>query len=84
MSKPRSNSSGSVTRRGRSYWIRYSGSRDPLTGKRRRICETIKVATEQEAWNEITKRRAAILDLCMDAKKLEATPVHEFVDMMAA
>src|SRR5499427_5277645 len=30
------------------------------------------------------KRRAAILELCMDAKKLEATPVHEFVDMMVA
>jgi 2-methylcitrate dehydratase len=29
------------------------------------------------------KQRAAILDLCLDAKKLEATPVHEFVDMMA-
>jgi len=62
MSKHRlSNFSGSVTRRGRSYWIRYSGPRDPLTGKRRRICETIKVATEQEARNEITKRQAAIL-----------------------
>jgi len=29
------------------------------------------------------KRRAQILDLCMDAKRLEATPVHEFVDLMA-
>jgi 2-methylcitrate dehydratase len=29
------------------------------------------------------KQRAAILDLCMDQKRLEATPVHEFVDMMA-
>lgn len=29
------------------------------------------------------KQRAALLDLCMDAKRLEATPVHEFVDMMA-
>ena len=29
------------------------------------------------------KQRAAILDLCMDARRLEATPVHEFVDLMA-
>jgi len=29
------------------------------------------------------KRRAQILELCMDAKRLEATPVHEFVDLMA-
>jgi len=29
------------------------------------------------------KQRAAILGLCMDQKQLEATPVHEFVDMMA-
>jgi 2-methylcitrate dehydratase len=28
------------------------------------------------------KQRAAILDLCMNAKKLETTPVHEFVDLM--
>jgi len=28
------------------------------------------------------KQRAAILDLCMDAKRLDATPVHEFVDLM--
>jgi 2-methylcitrate dehydratase len=28
------------------------------------------------------KQRAAILALCMDAKALDATPVHEFVDMM--
>ena len=28
------------------------------------------------------KQRAAILDLCMNPKQLEATPVHEFVDMM--
>ena len=28
------------------------------------------------------KQRAAILDLCMDAKRLEATPVNEFVDLM--
>jgi 2-methylcitrate dehydratase len=28
------------------------------------------------------KQRAAILELCMDARRLDATPVHEFVDMM--
>ncbi len=28
------------------------------------------------------KQAAAILELCLDAKKLSATPVHEFVDMM--
>jgi len=27
------------------------------------------------------KQRAAILELCLDAKRLEATPVHEFVDL---
>jgi 2-methylcitrate dehydratase len=29
------------------------------------------------------KQRNAILELCMDAKRLEATPVNEFVDLMA-
>jgi 2-methylcitrate dehydratase len=28
------------------------------------------------------KQRTAIMELCSDAKALEATPVHEFVDMM--
>jgi len=28
------------------------------------------------------KQAAEILDLCLDAKRLSATPVHEFVDMM--
>ena len=28
------------------------------------------------------KQRARILELCMNAKELEATPVHEFVDLM--
>jgi 2-methylcitrate dehydratase len=28
------------------------------------------------------KQRAAILALCLDQKQLEATPVHQFVDMM--
>ncbi len=30
------------------------------------------------------KQRQAILDLCLDAKRLDATPVHEFVDLMVA
>ena len=30
------------------------------------------------------KQQAAIFDLCMDRKRLESTPVHEFVDMLAA
>jgi 2-methylcitrate dehydratase len=29
------------------------------------------------------KQRNAILELCMDSKRLDATPVNEFVDMMA-
>jgi 2-methylcitrate dehydratase len=29
------------------------------------------------------KQRAAILDIALDQKRLEAMPVHEFVDMMA-
>jgi 2-methylcitrate dehydratase len=29
------------------------------------------------------KQRSAILELCLDQKRLEATAVHEFVDMMA-
>jgi 2-methylcitrate dehydratase len=29
------------------------------------------------------KQRQAVLDLCLDAKRLDATPVHEFVDLMA-
>ncbi|HEX6635195.1 MAG TPA: MmgE/PrpD family protein, partial [Usitatibacter sp.] len=29
------------------------------------------------------KKRAQVLELCMDAKRLEATPVHEFVDLLA-
>ena len=28
------------------------------------------------------KQRARILELCLDGKQLDATPVHEFVDMM--
>jgi 2-methylcitrate dehydratase len=29
------------------------------------------------------KQAASILDLCMDPKRLAATPVNEFVDLMA-
>jgi len=29
------------------------------------------------------KQRGLIMELCMDAKELDATPVHEFVDLMA-
>jgi len=29
------------------------------------------------------KQRGRIMELCMDAKELDATPVHEFVDLMA-
>jgi 2-methylcitrate dehydratase len=29
------------------------------------------------------KQRERIMELCMNAKQLEATPVHEFVDLMA-
>jgi len=28
------------------------------------------------------KQQQAILDLCMDAKRLESTPVDEFVDLL--
>jgi len=28
------------------------------------------------------KQQKAVLDLCMDAKRLEQTPVREFVDLM--
>ena len=28
------------------------------------------------------RQQKAILDLCLDAKKLQATPVNEFVDLM--
>ncbi|HEX4944309.1 MAG TPA: 2-methylcitrate dehydratase, partial [Usitatibacteraceae bacterium] len=30
-----------------------------------------------------SKQQKAILELCLDQKKLEATPVNEFVDLMA-
>ena len=29
------------------------------------------------------KQQTAILDVCNDARRLEATPVHEFVDLFA-
>jgi 2-methylcitrate dehydratase len=28
-----------------------------------------------------TRQQKAILDLCLDAKRLQATPVNEFVDL---
>ena len=28
------------------------------------------------------KQRKSILDLCLDSKRLDATPVNEFVDML--
>jgi 2-methylcitrate dehydratase len=28
------------------------------------------------------KQAGAVLELCLDAKRLDATPVNEFVDMM--
>ena len=30
------------------------------------------------------KQQRAILDLCLDAPRLEATPVNEFVDLLVA
>jgi 2-methylcitrate dehydratase len=58
----------------------------PIGHKRRRK-EGMPVLVEKFKTNLArvfpTKRRAQILDLCMDAKRLEATPVHEFVDLLA-
>ena len=57
----------------------------PLGHKRRRK-EGMPVLVEKFKTNLARqfadKQRAAILDLCMDQKRLEAIPVHEFVDMM--
>jgi 2-methylcitrate dehydratase len=30
------------------------------------------------------RQRQAILELCLDAPRLEATPINEFVDLMVA
>jgi integrase len=62
MSKGHHPAHGTVTRRGRnSFWLRYPGPKDPLTGKRQRLTETVNVASEADAWNELKKRQAAIL-----------------------
>ncbi len=59
----------------------------PIGHKRRRQ-EGMPVLVEKFRTNLArrfaAKQREAILALCMDAKRLEATPVHEFVDAMAA
>ena len=58
----------------------------PIGHKRRRK-EGMPVLVEKFRTNLARKfpekQRAAILDLCLDSKKLDATPVHEFVDLMA-
>ena len=57
----------------------------PIGHKRRRK-EGLPILVEKFKLNLARKfpekQRAAILDLCMNAKKLETTPVHEFVDLM--
>jgi 2-methylcitrate dehydratase len=56
----------------------------PIGHKRRRK-EGMPVLVEKFKTNLARKfparQQAAILDLCMDPKKLEATPVHEFTDL---
>ncbi|MSQ59129.1 MAG: bifunctional 2-methylcitrate dehydratase/aconitate hydratase [Betaproteobacteria bacterium] len=58
----------------------------PIGHKRRRK-EGMPVLVEKFKTNLArrfpAKQQQAILDLCLDAKKLDATPVNEFVDMMA-
>src|SRR5258706_12597567 len=57
----------------------------PIGHKRRRK-EGMPVLVEKFKTNLArrfpAKQQHAILDLCLDAKKLAATPVNEFVDMM--
>ena len=57
----------------------------PIGHKRRRK-EGMPVLVEKFRTNLArrfpAKQQEAILDLCLDAKRLEATPVNEFVDMM--
>jgi 2-methylcitrate dehydratase len=54
-------------------------------GHRRRRKEGIPVLVEKFRTNLArrfpAKQQQAILDLALDAKRLEATPVHEFVDL---
>ena len=58
----------------------------PIGHKRRRK-EGMPVLVEKFRTNLArvfpAKQAAAILDLCLDAKRLDATPVNEFVDLMA-
>jgi len=58
----------------------------PIGHKRRRK-EGMPVLVEKFRTNLARKfpekQRKAILALCLDSKKLDATPVHEFVDLMA-
>ena len=55
-------------------------------GHRRRRKEGMPVLVEKFKTNLArrfpAKQRSAILDVCLDQKRLEATPVHEFVDLM--
>jgi 2-methylcitrate dehydratase len=55
-------------------------------GHRRRRKEGLPLLVEKFRTNLARvfppKQAAAVLDLCLDAKRLSATPVHEFVDMM--
>ena len=44
--------------------------------------EIIDAAFRELARRFPEKQRKAILELCLDAKRLESTPVHEFVDLM--
>ena len=57
----------------------------PIGHKRRRK-ESMPLLVEKFKTNLArvfpTKQASAILDLCMDSKRLAATPVHEFVDSM--
>ena len=55
-------------------------------GHRRRRKEGMPILVEKFKTNLARrfaeKQRAQILELCLDPKRLEATPVHEFVDLM--
>jgi len=69
------------------------GSSTPLSeveyplGHRRRRAEGIPVLMEKFEKNVArvfaAKRKSRILDACLDQQRLEAMPVHEFVDLMA-
>ena len=55
-------SKGNITRRGEKSWrIKYDASRDPETGKRRTIFETVR-GTRKVAEKELRKRLSAIDD----------------------